>query len=102
MSVKQNARKNNRGAAKDRVEVENVKESGNDLLIAAIGASAGGIEAFSELITHLPPNTGMAFVLIQQLDPKHHSLLAELLSKKNRHESERGHRRHGRRAGQRL
>src|SRR5215831_14485519 len=82
MSVKQNARKNNRGAAKDRVEVENVKESGNDLLIAAIGASAGGIEAFSELITHLPPNTGMALVLIQHLDPKHHTLFGDLLSKK--------------------
>src|ERR1051325_11728385 len=54
----------------------------NDLLIAAIGASAGGIEAFTELVTHLPHDTGMAFVLVQHLDPEHKSLLTELISKK--------------------
>jgi two-component system CheB/CheR fusion protein len=53
-----------------------------ELLIAAIGASAGGIEAFTELVSNLPTDTGMAFVLVQHLDPKHHSLLTELLSKK--------------------
>jgi two-component system, chemotaxis family, CheB/CheR fusion protein len=52
-----------------------------EFLTAAIGASAGGIEAFNELITNLPPDTGMAFVLIQHLDPKHHSILTELVSK---------------------
>src|ERR1700730_4943260 len=49
--------------------------------VVAIGASAGGLEAFTQLIRALPDNTGMAFVLIQHLDPTHHSLLAELLSK---------------------
>ncbi len=53
----------------------------NDFLIAAIGASAGGMQAFAELVHALPANTGMAFVLIQHLDPKHHSILAELLAK---------------------
>jgi two-component system CheB/CheR fusion protein len=53
----------------------------DDFLIAAIGASAGGIEALTELMRHLPVDTGMAFVLIQHLDPKHRSILAELLSK---------------------
>ena len=48
----------------------------------AIGASAGGIEALSELMTHLPSDTGMAFVLVQHLDPKHHSILTELLARK--------------------
>jgi two-component system CheB/CheR fusion protein len=48
----------------------------------AIGASAGGIEAASELMNYLPVDTGMAFVLIQHLDPKHHSLLTELLARK--------------------
>lgn len=52
-----------------------------DLLIAAIGASAGGIEAFTELLKNLPADTGMAFVLVQHLDPKHHSMLTELVSK---------------------
>jgi two-component system CheB/CheR fusion protein len=54
----------------------------DDLVIAAICASAGGIEAFTELMTNLPADSGMAFVLVQHLDPKHHSLLTELLSKK--------------------
>jgi two-component system CheB/CheR fusion protein len=53
----------------------------SDLLITAIGASAGGIEAFSELMRNLPVDTGMAFVLIQHLDPKHHSMLTELVAK---------------------
>jgi two-component system, chemotaxis family, CheB/CheR fusion protein len=57
------------------------KNSNGDFLIVAIGASAGGIEAFTELMRNLPTDTGMAFVLIQHLDPKHHSILAELISK---------------------
>src|ERR1051325_10380868 len=52
--------------------------------IAGFGASAGGLEAFSELLHALPPDTGMAFVLIQHLDPKHGSLLTELLQKATR------------------
>jgi two-component system CheB/CheR fusion protein len=50
-------------------------------MIVAIGASAGGIEATTELMRNLPPDTGMAFVLIQHLDPKHHSILTQLISK---------------------
>jgi two-component system CheB/CheR fusion protein len=53
----------------------------DNFLIAAIGASAGGIEALTEMMKLLPADTGMAFVLIQHLDPKHSSILAELLSK---------------------
>ena len=49
--------------------------------LSGIGASAGGLEAFTELLSHLPDDTGMAFVLIQHLDPKHESHLTELLSK---------------------
>jgi two-component system, chemotaxis family, CheB/CheR fusion protein len=58
------------------------EENKNDFLVAAIGASAGGIEAFTELISNVPPDTDMAFVLVQHLDPTHHSMLAELFSKK--------------------
>jgi len=57
------------------------KSAKKDFLIAAIGASAGGMQAFAELVRALPADTGMAFVLIQHLDPKHHSILAELLAK---------------------
>jgi len=54
----------------------------NDITVVAIGASAGGIEALTDLISHLQADTGMAFVLVQHLDPKHHSLLTELLARK--------------------
>src|SRR5512137_832988 len=54
----------------------------NDITVVAIGASAGGIEALTDLMSHLPVDTGMAFVLVQHLDPKHHSLLTELLARK--------------------
>ena len=50
--------------------------------VVAIGASAGGLEAFTHLLQALPNKTGMAFVLIQHLAPTHHSLLSELLGKK--------------------
>ncbi|KAM3092088.1 chemotaxis protein CheB [Phormidesmis sp. 146-12] len=49
--------------------------------IVGIGASAGGLEAFSELLSHLPTDTGMGFVLIQHLAPYQKSLLTELLTK---------------------
>jgi len=53
-----------------------------NLIIVGVGASAGGLEAFSELLRHLPPATGMAFVLVQHLDPRHESALSELLAAK--------------------
>jgi two-component system CheB/CheR fusion protein len=46
----------------------------------AIGASAGGLHAFTEFLANLPSDTGMAFVLIQHLDPIHKSLLVSLLA----------------------
>ena len=52
--------------------------------VVGIGASAGGLEAFTQLLAHLPDETGMAFVLVQHLDPTHESQLADLLSKATR------------------
>jgi two-component system CheB/CheR fusion protein len=49
--------------------------------VVGVGASTGGLEAFTELLRHLPDDTGMAFVLIQHLDPHHESHLTQLLSK---------------------
>jgi two-component system, chemotaxis family, CheB/CheR fusion protein len=50
--------------------------------IVGVGASAGGLEAFTQLLEHVPANTGMAFVLVQHLDPTHASQLTEILSRK--------------------
>ena len=50
-------------------------------VIVGIGASAGGLEAYKRLLKSMPDDTGMAFVLVQHLDPTHESLMVELLSK---------------------
>src|SRR6201997_3397113 len=49
--------------------------------LVGIGASAGGLEALSELLRHLPSNTGMAFVFIQHLEPRQTSRLTDILSR---------------------
>jgi two-component system CheB/CheR fusion protein len=51
------------------------------LVVVGIGASAGGLQAYTELLESLPPNTGMAFVIVQHLAAEHESLLATLLSR---------------------
>ena len=48
--------------------------------VVAIGASAGGLNAFRTLLATIPANSGMAFILIQHLDPTHPSMMVELLS----------------------
>src|SRR5579864_2488186 len=52
--------------------------------IVAIGASAGGLEAFSSLLRALPPEPGLALVFIPHLDPTHESAMVELLSRTTR------------------
>jgi len=49
--------------------------------IVGIGASAGGLGAFEKFFSAMPADTGMAFVLVQHLDPNHESLMAHLLSR---------------------
>ncbi|HTL66045.1 MAG TPA: CheR family methyltransferase [Lacunisphaera sp.] len=49
--------------------------------IVGIGASAGGLEAFLQLLRGLPADTGMAFVLIPHLDPEHESDLPRLFAR---------------------
>jgi two-component system, chemotaxis family, CheB/CheR fusion protein len=49
-------------------------------LLVGLGASAGGLDAFKSFFANMPPKSGMAFVLVQHLDPHHKSLLVELLS----------------------
>jgi two-component system, chemotaxis family, CheB/CheR fusion protein len=52
--------------------------------VVAIGASAGGLEAFSNLLRALPPEPGLALVFIPHLDPTHESAMVELLSRTTR------------------
>ena len=48
-------------------------------LVVGVGASAGGLDAYRAFFSTMPPDTGMAFVLVQHLDPKHESALATIV-----------------------
>lgn len=52
----------------------------NDLIVVAIGASAGGFESFKHFLIHLPADTGLSYIFIQHLNPNYESLSAHLLS----------------------
>ena len=52
--------------------------------VVGIGASAGGLDAFTQLLRPLPIDTGMAFVLVQHLDPGHKSMLTEIIGRETR------------------
>jgi two-component system CheB/CheR fusion protein len=52
----------------------------DDFLIVGIGASAGGLDACRKLIEALPDSNGMAFILVQHLDPTHESMMVDLLA----------------------
>lgn len=52
--------------------------------VVGIGGSAGGLEAFSTLLEHLPADLGMAYVYIQHLSPRHESYLPEILQRKTK------------------
>ena len=51
-----------------------------DFPVVGIGASAGGLEACTKLLGALPADSGMAFILVQHLDPTHESMMPELLA----------------------
>jgi two-component system CheB/CheR fusion protein len=58
--------------------------SGNErhaVPIVGIGASAGGLEALESFFRHVPDKSGLAFVVVQHLDPNHKGMMAELLAR---------------------
>jgi two-component system CheB/CheR fusion protein len=54
--------------------------SPGEFLVVGIGASAGGLDACKKLLGSLSASDGMAFILVQHLDPTHESMMVELLS----------------------
>ena len=61
---------------------DNPGDSADDFHVVGIGASAGGLEPLERLFSHLPVDTGMAFVVVQHLSPDFKSLMSELLSRR--------------------
>ena len=53
----------------------------NQFKIVGIGASAGGLEALKQFFENMPPDSGLAFVIVQHLDPNHFGMMPELLQR---------------------
>lgn len=78
----------NKTAKKIDGQIDDGENSANKIAakfpIIGIGASAGGLEAFEQFFSHVAENCGMAFVLVQHLDPNHSSMLGEILQRSTR------------------
>ena len=64
-----------------RTGARKLVDSQNIFPIVGIGASAGGLEALELFLANVPQNSGMAFVIVQHLDPTHKDLMVELLQR---------------------
>jgi two-component system CheB/CheR fusion protein len=60
---------------------DSVRSDGGRFPIVGIGASAGGLEALEQFLSHVPQASGMAFIVVQHLDPTHKGMLPELLQR---------------------
>ena len=69
------------GSKRKTSVVKSDKATRHPFPVVAIGASAGGLEAVTQLLKNLAPDTGMAFIYVQHLSPDHKSLLTPILSK---------------------
>ncbi|MBC7425772.1 MAG: PAS domain S-box protein [Bacteroidia bacterium] len=68
-------------ATKKNKETVNPPATVQNFPIVGIGASAGGLDAFKRLLNAIPEKSGMAYVLVQHLDPNHDSILPEILQR---------------------
>jgi two-component system, chemotaxis family, CheB/CheR fusion protein len=80
MTLKKHSKKSQ---PKAEIEADRKQQHNQNELfpVVGIGASAGGLEAFMQLLSHLPIDTGMAFVIIQHMLPAQESLLSVILSR---------------------
>jgi two-component system, chemotaxis family, CheB/CheR fusion protein len=82
MNPRRSTKKSQSNSPSGQLSKQEQQNNQNQLFpIVGMGASAGGIEAFTELLSHLPTDTGMGFVVIQHLSPTQKSLLSEILSR---------------------
>jgi two-component system, chemotaxis family, CheB/CheR fusion protein len=77
-------KKKSRSKKPERLHAKPAAETPATFPVVAIGASAGGLEAFSNLLRSLPVEPGIALIFIPHLDPTHESAMVELLSRTTR------------------
>ena len=70
-----------RGSTKKNATDSTTRQPTRTFPIVGIGASAGGLEAFTALLKALPPNLNMAFILVPHLDPSRESAFTQILSR---------------------
>jgi len=71
-------------AAEASSEAGAIRTETKPFLIAGVGASAGGLEAFTQLLKNISADTGIAFVFVSHLDPNYKSMLRELLGRESK------------------
>ena len=81
-SAKQPAKKEPDAAG--RSPEEDAAANAADFPVVGVGASAGGLDALEKLFENLPADTGMAFVVITHTDPKHTSMLPDIIKRRTR------------------
>jgi two-component system, chemotaxis family, CheB/CheR fusion protein len=70
------------GEVKSKQPIKGKSPDPDDLFpIVGIGASAGGLEALEQFLGNVPANSGLAYVVVQHLDPTHKGMLPELLQR---------------------
>ena len=77
-------KRHDQGAKKEQTSALTEKASSNNrdnFHIVGIGASAGGLEGLEQFFKNMPPDSGMAFVIVQHLDPTRKSSMPEILSR---------------------
>jgi two-component system CheB/CheR fusion protein len=75
------ANESTQSSASDAQEAEWRANEGERLLVVGIGASAGGLEALERFLHRVPPDSGLAYVVVQHLSPEHESSLADILAR---------------------
>lgn len=82
MTPRRTSKKSQPNTSDGKVKSDNQQDNQNELFpVVGIGASAGGLEAFTQLLNYLPTNTGMAFVIVQHMSPEQESTLSLILGR---------------------
>jgi two-component system CheB/CheR fusion protein len=82
MTPRRNSKKSQPNTSDGKVPTDNQQDNPDELFpIVGIGASAGGLEAFTQLLNYLPTDTGMAFVIVQHMAPEPESALSVILGR---------------------
>jgi len=94
MTPRRTSKKSQPNTSDGKVPTDNQQDNPDELFpIVGIGASAGGLEAFTQLLNYLPTNTGMAFVIVQHMASDHESALSVILGRATEmpvHEAQEG------------